>query len=80
MLSVESYIEKAKECQNFIYNHRMGIPYIYGDSTFYAIKQNAMDCLFNGCKAIYPLPDGLCGPPDGRTGYKAHRCGLYPCA
>ena len=52
MLSVESYIEKAKECQNFIYNHRMGVPYIYGDSTFYAIKQNAMDCLFNGCKAI----------------------------
>lgn len=52
MLSLESYISKAKECQNFVYNHRMGVPYIYGDSTFNAIKQNTMDCLFNGCKAI----------------------------
>lgn len=52
MLSVYNYIEKAKECQNFVYNYRMGVPYFYGDSTFNAIKQNAMDCLFNGCKAI----------------------------
>ena len=52
MLSVEIYIEKANICRNFVMDNRMGVPYIYGDDRFKEIKENILNCISNGCKAI----------------------------